>query len=347
MKLERITYRIRVVVAYLLFFAGFLHLLKALRLRRKAVVLMYHRVLSREMWETTFSHEGIMVAREIFERQIKYFKRCFNVVGLEEFAKRLASGERFEKYTCLITFDDGWKDNYTSAFPVLKEHGIPATIFLSTDYIGRNQGFWQERLSGMLSGIHRQKMKKDFRYKELLDKYNLQSVLDLPEDRLKSSVSEIVGGMKQHESEYIAEMVAEFSKDCQAGNAEVENCDVFLDWREIEIMEKDGITFGSHGLSHRILTRVNVLEAEREILESKEVIDRRLGKEVLAMSYPNGNYNASIVALAQKSGYGLAFGTERGLVGIGDHPYTLRRVNVHGDMTSNVPMLLCRILGVF
>ena len=61
MKLDRIKYRIRVAAAYLLFFSGFLHLVKAIKLRRKAVVLMYHRVLSERVRGSSFSHEGTIV----------------------------------------------------------------------------------------------------------------------------------------------------------------------------------------------------------------------------------------------------------------------------------------------
>ncbi len=112
-------------------------------------------------------------------------------------------------------------------------------------------------------------------------------------------------------------------------------------------MKQGGITFGSHGMNHRILTKIAVPEAESEITESRRIIQRKIGNMVSAISYPNGDYDSRILAITKESGYDLAFGTERGLVDIEDNAYRLRRVNVHNDMTWNVPMLLCRILGVF
>ena len=350
MKLDGISHGIRLAVAYLLYCLGFLHLLKAIRLRRKAVVLMYHRVLSSEWRKNASSHEGIIVDSEVFKKQIKYLSKCFRVVSLEEFAKRLEYGGRFEKYTCLITFDDGWRDNYTNAFPVLQAHRTPATIFLSINHVGQASGFWQERLSEMLMSIH-DEMKRErrglFPYSELLEKYQLQRIAQLGEDSPKRWVSEIVSAMKQYDHKYIEKMVAEISEAVPIRNKERDGCDAFLDWCEIEEMKQGGITFGSHGMNHRILTKIAVPEAESEITESRRIIQRKIGNMVSAISYPNGDYDSRILAITKESGYDLAFGTERGLVDIEDNAYRLRRVNVHNDMTWNVPMLLCRILGVF
>ena len=86
----------------------------------------------------------------------------------------------------------------------------------------------------------------------------------------------------------------------------------FLDWDEISEMADGGVGFGSHGVNHAILT-VNADSAEVEIAASKAEIEKRLGMEVAAFSYPNGNHSQQVVEMVKKCGYHAAFGTSFGL----------------------------------
>ena len=129
---------------------GALHLLLWIRLRNRAVVLMYHRVIDREDRDKAYSHPGIIVETSTFERHLRFLRTHFHVASLREFRDRMISGRPFAKRTCLITFDDGWQDNYTHAFPLLAKHELPATIFLTSGFVGTGRRFWQESLAHSL-----------------------------------------------------------------------------------------------------------------------------------------------------------------------------------------------------
>ena len=86
------------------------------------------------------------VTTDTFDRQIQFLKKKFEVVHLEELLSNVLSGRQIGRH-CAITFDDGWLDNYTQAFPILTKYQIPATIFLSTGLIGTNRLFWPEEFS--------------------------------------------------------------------------------------------------------------------------------------------------------------------------------------------------------
>jgi peptidoglycan/xylan/chitin deacetylase (PgdA/CDA1 family) len=122
--------------------------------------------------------------------------------------------------------------------------------------------------------------------------------------------------------------------------------DVFITWDEARTMARDGLVFGPHGKSHNLLTVIKSQESEKEITESKELLEKELGTTAYAFSYPNGNYNDTVLSIVKKQGCLVAFGTEKGFVSASDSPYTIKRVNIHEDMTKTVPMFLARIAGI-
>lgn len=143
---------IRVSIASILYWVGALHFLLWLRLRNRAIVLMYHRVVSKKNLDKIFSHPGIVVETETFEKHLRFLCRYFRVVSLDEFKERMITGQPFQDRICLITFDDGWQDNFNEAFPVLERYGLPAVIFLPVGFIGTRKRFWQESLTHSLKG---------------------------------------------------------------------------------------------------------------------------------------------------------------------------------------------------
>ncbi len=348
--MQKLKYFIKLVVAYSLFYTGILRLVMLVKLRRRAVVLMYHRVLSKQMRSQTCSHSGIIVDLETFDKQIQYLKKKFKVVTLEEFTEKIKSGINFDQSTCLITFDDGWKDNYVNAYPILKKYRVSATIFLPAGFVDHNRKFWQEKLSRILVNIYCMRSKQpDSRqeYFDILKKYHLQDILGVPEQELKSYVADEVSSKKKMTYTEIEQMISDLTQNARPSGNEAGRCDSIMNWDEVRQMKKDGISFGSHGISHRILTKVSESELDYEISESKRVIEGRINEDIFSISYPNGDYESDIIELVKSNGYHTAFSTEKGFVDVNDNPYSLRRINIHNDVTNNIPMFLSTIIGIF
>jgi hypothetical protein len=148
--LNHLRYHIKLLLAASLYYSGFLHIILLWRGRQRGVVLLYHRVLPDTEHTASFSSEAIIVSPATFERHLRLLRRHFTIVGTEEFREWLLNGREYPRPPCLITFDDGWKDNLTHAHPLLKSNNLPAVIFLPIDYIGTGKPFWQERLSRLL-----------------------------------------------------------------------------------------------------------------------------------------------------------------------------------------------------
>ena len=122
------------------------------------IVLTYHRVIPPadcparpEKWECYRSLPGIVVSPEMFAKQIEFIVKRYNVIPLMDLVGHLERGKRIPRRSAVITFDDGWRDNFVYAFPVLKKYQVPATIFLTTGFIGTTKLFWPERLISILS----------------------------------------------------------------------------------------------------------------------------------------------------------------------------------------------------
>ncbi len=347
---DRVRYAIKVVVSHVLYYLGLLQLWQSLVMRQKAVILMYHRVLTREERQQSGSHPAIVVDRETFTQQMAVLKRRFVVLSLEEFADRMERRSPFPNSSCLITFDDGWRDNFTNALPILRRHELPAVVFLPMNYIGRQRLFWQEALANLLVRVVnnvREEPTRRSRFRGVLASVGLEGVLDITETDPRPLIIVAISSAKQVPAPVLQETIAALADALGVGIDDLSTTDGFMDWEQIGQMARQGIAFGGHGVEHRLLTQVPSDEARGEIHGAKEVLDGRLKDVVPTFSYPNGYWTPEIVDMVKASGYRLAFITHRGLVSCGDDRFTLRRLNIHESVTDTTPMFLARIVGLF
>lgn len=126
---------IKRIWACLLYYTGIVRFYSHLSMNEKALVLMYHRVLD-ENEGTPSIHPGMYVTRKVFSQHLEYLSKFYTVVTLEQLEEWFSGKRQISGIPCLITFDDGWADNYDVAFPLLQKYSLPAAIFLITDQIG-------------------------------------------------------------------------------------------------------------------------------------------------------------------------------------------------------------------
>lgn len=340
---------IRIFFAYLLYYTGILGWIAKIRLNGKCAVLMYHRVLNTFEMSESHSHDAIIISKEIFETQMRFLKKNYNVISLDKFIGMLNGKVLYREKSCLVTFDDGWKDNFKNAYPIMKELEIPGVIFLPTDFISSKKRFWQERMTQLLILLYEFCQKDNCLKKMALDRIKdpkFSEIMLCGKKRLKSKVSAFIKTQKKINENGIEEINKKLIALLDHESKKQKIAADFLNWQEVETMSNNGIDFGSHGMSHRILTRIETNSSE-EISQSKAVIERKLDKEINSFSYPNGNYSDKIIKFIKNIGYTVAFGTERGLVSINDDPYKLKRININKDMTQNIPMFVGRILDIW
>jgi peptidoglycan/xylan/chitin deacetylase (PgdA/CDA1 family) len=270
----------------------------------------------------------------LFRKQMEALRRHFTVLPLTELAER-ARLRDVPRNGVAVTFDDGYRDNYTNAFPVLRDLGLPATIFLTTDAVDGNALLWHDRV---FDAFHRTR-RAEARFED--------EVLPLgPADR-GASLAIVLARLRRSSPEdrdlRIESLLEEFGIEPGVPGGWEK-----LSWREVREMASHGITFGAHTLDHPILTFVGEEEARRQIRESKRRIEAELGSPVTAFAYPNGSasdFDRSTQRIVEEEGLSLAVTTVSGANDEKTNPYCLRRTGMWGDdpQLSTLRLALARL----
>lgn len=294
------------------------------------IILMYHRVAD-SLPAGGFFDSGMYVTARSLENHIKQVKKYFQIVPL---ASILDPGQPVAGNCCAITFDDGWYDNYQFAFPVLKKHRVPASIFLPVNYIGTDrqfwfQLFWQASTSASTRGV--------------LDDFigELCSYLpgDVPRNQMTlKSLLVHLKGVPPAELDLLMQRMQE--KYVAPGGAITRST---VNWDEAREMEAHDISFGSHGLSHHILPPLEGAQKEREIRESFEILKQKLPDFLPVFCYPNGDWDDECVQYVRESGYLGAVTTRLGTVSRRQDPFLLNRIGIHNDISSSSALFWFRI----
>ena len=175
----------------------------------------------------------------------------------------------------LITFDDGWLDNYTNAYPILKKCGLPAVIFLPVDFISTGKNFWQERMSAILFAVCEDAGAESLRQ---LARIGLESLVTLSPEKAKKTIKEYISRLNRSPIEerdaVISSLLAYARSLSFAGNS----TDAFLSWEQVREMILGGVSFGSHSFRHEILTELTSEDVIEEVNMSKVMIEEKIRK---------------------------------------------------------------------
>lgn len=343
--MNKVKYIIKLLISSFLFYSGFLHLYKKFYFKNRTVVLMYHRILSSREHINSHSHDGIIVHTDSFNKQVKFLARHFHIFTFNDFSAHMKKQQSFSGVSCLITFDDGWYDNYHNAFPILKTYDAAAHIFLPVHFISNSDNFWQEKLSHYLCHLcHHPELFNEFLIKHDLIKYSTVT----PDER-KTVIRKYVATLKCFSPDEINQLISEYEsemtdKNCPAPSNIV---DTYLNWSNIIEMQEHKISFGSHAVSHHMLTKLTQHQLESELTESKVTIEEKTKKTANSIAYPNGNHDKIVCETCKNTGYEFGFTTEHGFAIPATDPFRIPRINIHNDMTKYIPLFYCRILGIF
>jgi len=335
---------VKFTLAQLLFYSGALSLLLSYRLRRSAIVLMYHRVLPADA--DSFSSQGIVVTPETFALHMGVLRRKLKPLAPRDFLDALHARRPLEPLSCLVTFDDGWFDNHRYALPVLRKENVPALIFVATDYIESAHCFWQERAARLLFAAWRAGAKAA----PALAATKTPAITASDETQARRAIADVVSKTKRLPPAELTAWLDKLTSGLAALGVrpETNGDDRFMRWSEVADLAGSGVvTIGSHACSHRPLSRLDAATRERELAESRRLIEARIGRKVDTIAYPDGAHDDATVDGARAAGYQLAFTTIRGTVTPGTEPLRLRRVNLAEYGTSTTAEFLCRLAGLF
>jgi peptidoglycan/xylan/chitin deacetylase (PgdA/CDA1 family) len=285
-------------------------------------VLGLHRVLKEVEFRRTYSVGSIVIREGIFVGMLEHLCRNFRIVSLQDFIRGEKGNGEGGKPSCLITFDDGWEDNYANAYPWLRKLGLPAVIFLVTRMIGSKDTFWGERLACA--------------WKERFNSERFQAqIAKLKADgRRGISLEQAVEFLKHMPAEKREEILADLLKDTKACVPGME-VDGMMNWEQVLEMSRGGVDFGAHTETHPLLVYESDATVERELCDCKKTIEEKVGAPVTAFAFPNGSWDQRVRSLVEKAGYLCAFSTRAGWHRPTDDLFTVSRVLLHeGNVTG-------------
>lgn len=341
----KVSIKAKSALARLLYLAGFVSWRLERHSIRDFVILMYHRVLPREKINPAVQ-SGMIVEPETFDLHIRFLKKNFEIVPLSCLAfPDDIHPQKLTKYRlCALTFDDGWYDIFEYAYPILKLHEAPATVFLPTDFIGTNRWFWTDRLGFVLDRMTNSQnfLKEDSNIRNPLV-IAIKNMSESFEMRLEKAISLL----KNYRIIEIEQLLLEFT--AIIGEDSTPRGRAFLSWKEVREMVDSGlISFGSHTAGHSILSTLTEEEVKHELKKSRDFLisQKVVDPKFIAFSYPNGNFTDRIREIVQETGYQLAVTTQQGWNHCDENPYTLRRIAIHQDMASTEAMFVSRIVNL-
>ena len=289
------------------------------RLQKKAVVLMYHRIATpaTDPWL-------LCVSEAHFEQQLQVLRKHYKVIGVEELIEQHARRAVRSKSIC-ITFDDGYRDNYLAAKPLLEKWGCPASFFLPTHFIGSTKLFWWDELEQIM--LRQQQLPPLFNLTlqnqpfvfeltnetvltpGLWSKHQTWSAYDPPPTRRCELYYKVWEQLRPLPLADIAARMDQI-KDWASAIPSTGETDLPFTTQHMQEMQAQPLfTIGLHTVTHPDLASHTVETQRRELVESIHYFKNHLGQQVRTLAYPYGRYNEATLALARELDVQAAFTT--------------------------------------
>jgi peptidoglycan/xylan/chitin deacetylase (PgdA/CDA1 family) len=295
--------------------------------RRQLLIVTYHSVITAPK-----DPLGYAIHVTDFEQQIATLSRYFRPISLTDLVAAVEKNKKLPDRAVLITFDDGYRNNLTHASPILRRHGVPAVVHISTGYVGTNRILWVEEIRLRISHWPRAKVPMPAGQADRpLPNAPLERAWFA--ERTSEMCKSLPDTAKQAYLDRLRELPVSYGEDY------IEEAYAFLSWEEAAQLQSQGFEIGSHTVDHPILSALEDDAIERELVESKRSIESRLGRECTCIAYPNGrreDVSQVVIEKTRAAGYKVAF------LGAGafnrnfDAAFALNRLNILGYLPASV-----------
>jgi len=318
---DKIKVLIRKSWGLIFFYGGVFHLIRFLNnlIGKRITIVMYHRVTDRSIESIEESLPFLFTSVETFRRQILFFEKWYKIISFEKLSTYIKHS-KVPRNSLIITFDDGYEDNYLMAYPVLRGMNAEATFFLAVDKIaGNGQAWWWDRA---------------YCYFRILEKVgNEDRVLQsLGEEILfllrefKKDPSRLFGSLNKQDTGRIVAWLDTIENNYPMNNENIMKYNAALSWHQISGMIEN-MDVGSHTCSHSNITMLDQPQRNYEIAESRKLLQEKTKKKVIAFSYPGGSLDDNAKRMVRDAGYEFAVSTAAGVNDLGSR-YALKRINL-------------------
>jgi peptidoglycan/xylan/chitin deacetylase (PgdA/CDA1 family) len=285
--------------------------------RSKTLVLVYHRFSAEAAPGTTSARD--------FAEQLAYLRARYTIVPLSLLEAQLAAG-RTRPGQVAITIDDGYRDVYTIAFPMLRRFHAPATLFAVTDFIDGLGWIWTDKLRFVCSQTAARRVSVAIGGATIEARWSGPASALAAASRINEALKREADDIKDR---IIASIAAQLDVELPACPPPESSA---ATWSELREMNAAGITIGSHTVTHPIVTQVSADRLADELRQSRARLEEMLGQPATQFAYPNGTFDRNARDAVERAGYGLAVTMEPGFNDASSDRLALRRIHTETDL---------------
>lgn len=294
---------------------------------RRLCVVMYH--YTRDLAHSRYPRiKGLDIA--LFKEQISFFKAKFNAVTMERVIESMNGGRELPERPLLLTFDDGYADNYDFAFPVLKENGMQGSFYVSGKTFTDHELLDVNKIHFILASGDSLAINR--RLRERMDYYRGREY-DYPSNEELSRQYVTPKRYDGPETVFIKQMLqnalpeplrhriaSELLEEYVGVSEEVLSHELYLTRDQIRLMRAEGMHIGIHGYDHYSLGLLPADKARADIERALEVMDEFIDRDSWTMNFPYGSYNEGVLDFVKSKGAVLGFSTRVGFARLGADP---------------------------
>jgi peptidoglycan/xylan/chitin deacetylase (PgdA/CDA1 family) len=299
---------------------------------RGATILTYHGFTDMPSFEGVIDHQRMRLHVDAFRQHVEHLVANYRVVSLSSLVSLFRAGREAPEHAVAITFDDGYRSTYTLAHPVLKEYGVPATLFVASDFVYERRALWHDRVEHAVNETREIEIELDGEVRRL----SCATV-----DEKLAALRVLYGAMKRVDQDHRDALVDDVERragvrlDVSRHASEPYSP---IDVSELRDMAGVGLVeVGCHTKTHAVLSRCGPERLKAEILRSKERIEGSLSRSCDLFCYPNGraeDFNAETRAELVAAGFACALTTIPGKNEADTDLMELRRISAPSDLAE-------------
>lgn len=289
-------------------------------------IATFHRILPEET-RARYPLPTLAVPPNRLSEFLEFFAAHYECLTLSHAFEHWQDGRSSGRPLLAVTFDDGQRDNYVHARPLLARYGIPATFFVSAANVSSGGPIWHDRLAFAVARLQEQLGADAAGIVRAVLGADPQEMLPVP---LTSSLARwAVARAKTLAQDARNEAIQHLCS--RVDGPSVPEWDGIMSWGELRNLSTEGHEIGSHAMTHALLLDAQGCDQRWEVAESKRSIERELGVPIRAFCYPNGSYDRTTLREVQAAGYDCAVTTQWGTNRRGTSPFELRRFDIQAE----------------
>ena len=267
-----------------------------------------------------------------FKRQLDFFEENFNIITMEEVTEAVLKGRKLPEKALLLTFDDGYIDNYTVALPLLAERGLQGSFFVPAKPLDKGGLLEVNKIHFTLAKGDEKNIVRDILDYSLKIKEKLREKLNIADRDISEELYKryaVSNGRDTVDTSFIKKMLQEvlpaenrteiidilFDKYVEVSEEVLAN-ELYVNKTQLKVMKKLGMFIGLHGYEHNHLALLTEEEQKKDLEKSLSVMREFIDEDAWVMNYPYGSYNETTLRLIKSRGAVLGLTTKRGIADI-------------------------------